>query len=67
MNKIDINNLILAKTIYLTHKITQCYKSCEFGLVSKYIKEYDELMVLKENIKNINNKEEIIGIVKGGY
>lgn len=67
LNKIDINNLVLAKIIYLTHKITQCYKSCEFGLVSKYIKEYDELMNLKEKIKNINNKEEIIGIVKGGY
>lgn len=65
--KIDIKNLVLAKNIYLTNKITQNYKSCEFGLVSKYIKEYEELMVLKEKIENINNKDEIIEIIKGGY
>jgi len=67
LEKIDINNLILAKTIYLTNKISQNYKTCSFGLVSKYIKEYDELMVLKEKVLNINNKDEIIKIIKGGY
>ena len=67
LEKININNLILAKTIYLTNKISQNYKSCSFGLVSKYIKEYDELMVLKEKVLNINNKDEIIKIIKGGY
>ena len=67
LEKININNLILAKTIYLTNKISQNYKSCSFGLVSKYIKEYDEVMVLKEKVLNINNKDEIIKIIKGGY
>lgn len=67
LEKININNLILAKTIYLTNKISQNYKSCSFGLVSKYIKEYDELMILKEKVLNINNNDEIIKIIKGGY
>ena len=63
---IDVNNLILAKRIWLTNQITQNYKSCSFGRVSKYIKEYEELMVLKEKIMNINDKDEIIRIIKGG-
>lgn len=67
LEKIDINNLILAKIIYLIKKITQNYKACEFGLVSKYIKEYDETINIKEKIKNINNKDEIIKVVRGGY
>ena len=67
VSKIDINNLILAKRIWLTNQITQNYKSCAFGRVSKYIKEYDELMVLKEKIKNINDKDKIEKIIKGGY
>ena len=67
LEKININNLILAKTIYLTNEISHNYKSCSFGRVSKYIKEYDELMVLKEKIENINNKDEIIKVIKGGY
>jgi len=67
LEKININNLILAKTIYLTNKISQNYKSCSFVLVSKYIKEYDELMVLKEKVININDEDEVIKIIKGGY
>lgn len=67
LEKININNLLLAKTIYLTNKISQNYKSCEFGLVSKYIKEYDELMVVKEKIKDEKDQNKIIKIIKGGY
>ena len=67
LQKINIDNIILAKTIWLTNKISQNYKSCEFGRVSKYIKEYDELMVLKDEVKNINDKDKIIKIIKGGY
>ena len=65
--KIDVRNLILAKTIYLTNKINQSYKSCEFGLVSKYIKDYEELILLKEKIVDLKDKTEIIKIIKGGY
>jgi len=67
LEKINIDNLILAKNIWLTNKISQNYKSCEFGRVSKYIKEYDELLVLKEKIVNINDKDEIVRIIKGGH
>ena len=67
LEKIDINNILLAKIIYLINQISQNYKSCSFGLVSKYIKEYDELMILKEKLSENKEKEEIIKIIRGGY
>lgn len=67
LDKVNIQNIILCKRIWLAKKIMHCYKSCEFAKVSRYTKEYDNLMELRDKVLNINNKKEIIRIIKGGY
>lgn len=67
LDKVNIQNIILCKRIWLAKKIMNCYKSCEFAKVSRYTKEYDNLMELRDKVLNINNKKEIIRIIKGGY
>lgn len=64
-NELDINDIFTAKQVWLMKKINNYYKTCEFGKVEKYITEYESVLNTKLKIKDIDDKNEILRIIKG--
>ena len=64
LEKLDIMEIIMAKEVWLMRKITNNYKLCEFGRVSKYYKEYEYITKIKNKLKGISKYEDIMRILE---
>lgn len=65
LDKVSITDLVNAKKVWLMKKITRYYKSCEFGRLSKYFDNYQQVVSIEEKIKNVDDVLEIKRILEG--
>jgi len=65
INKININNILLAKEIWLMKKIEFNYNNAQYNKGLKLITEFSEVEELLDAVRNIKDKKEAIRIIKG--
>lgn len=59
------DNVLLSKKMWLVRKINNAYKSCEFGMLDRYMSEYDSLENIKNQLIDITDSNEILKAMKG--
>lgn len=65
INKININNILLAKKIWLMKKIEFSYNNAQYNKGKLFVEEFEEVADLLDEIRNIKDKKEAVRIIKG--
>lgn len=65
INKININNILLAKKVWLLKKIAFNYRNQQCSKCSKIVVEFNEIANLLDTVSEIKDKRQVIRIIKG--
>lgn len=65
INKINIANIVLAKKVWLYRKLKFLFNNMNYKKCNCIINTFENVSILYDKIKCINNQEEILRIIKG--
>lgn len=65
INKININNILLAKKVWILKKMEFNYYNHQYNKCMLLEKEFEEVTNLYESVKDIKDKKDVIRIIKG--